>query len=198
MTPTRPTENSVEILSRAEWRRWLLENHARATGVWLITHKKRPGAPHVPNGELVEEALCFGWVDSLPRKLDLQRTMLWFAPRKRGSGWSKVNKEHITRLLAAGRMHRAGLTKIEAAKRDGSWKKLDAIETLATPADLSAAFALHPGSATHFEAFPRSAKRGILEWIAQARQPATRAQRIEETASLAAKNERANQWKPKK
>lgn len=122
--------------------------------------------------------------------------MLWFAPRKSGTGWSKLNKERVERLIAQGLMLPAGLAKVEAAKRDGSWTALDAIEALEIPPDLDKALSEQPEAKQHFEAFPRSVKRGILEWIAAAKKPETRAKRIAETAQLAAQNLRANQWRP--
>ncbi len=188
-------EATFQAESRAAWRRWLTQNYARADGIWLITFKKHSGRPHLDYADAVEEGLCFGWVDSKPGKVDAQRSKLWFAPRKPGTGWSKLNKERAERLIAAGSMHAAGLAKIAAAQADGSWSKLDAVEALEIPADLAQAFRQHAGSAKNFEAFPRSVKRSILEWILQAKKPETRAKRVTETASLAAKNIRANQWR---
>jgi uncharacterized protein YdeI (YjbR/CyaY-like superfamily) len=173
----------------------LAENHLRDEGIWLISYKKATGKQYFDYNDAVEEALCFGWIDSKPNKLDDERSMLWFAPRKVGTGWSRPNKERIERMLASGLMEQAGLEMIEAAKADGSWSSLDAIENLEIPPDLAGAFARHPQSAENFEAFPRSAKRGILEWIHTAKRAPTRAKRIEETASLAAQNIRANQWR---
>ena len=181
--------------TRAEWRAWLEANHARSGGVWLVFNKKTSGKPYLSYDEQVEEALCFGWVDSKGGKLDEERSMLYFAPRKPGSGWSKPNKERIRRLLEAGLMAPAGLAKLEAAQRDGSWEKLDAVEALEVPPDLEQAFTRFGGSKANFEAFPRSVRRGILEWIAQAKKPETRAKRVEETARLAEQNVRANQWR---
>ncbi len=189
--------NSVHPLTRAEWRAWLEANHTRRDGVWLVTFKKDTGLPRVEYDEAVEEALCFGWVDSKANKLDEQRSLLWFAPRKPRTGWSKPNKERVERMLAAGLMAPAGLAKIEAAKADGSWSKLDAVEALEIPPDLAEALAAYPSAAANFDAFPRSARRGILEWIVNARKPETRAQRVAETARLAEDNVRANQWRPK-
>lgn len=188
-------ENSTHPKSRAAWRKWLEKHHADAAGVWLISYKKHVGKPRVEYDEAVEEALCFGWIDSKPGKLDDERTMLWFSPRKPRSGWCKSNKERIERLIAEGLMAPAGLAKIEAAKVDGSWTKLDAVEMLEVPADLAAELAKYGEAAAHFEAFPRSVRRGILEWIVQAKKAETRSRRIEETARLAAENKRANQWR---
>ncbi len=190
-----PPENSVHPLSRAEWRSWLAQHYTRKEGVWLITYKKATGKPRIEYDEAVEEALCFGWIDSKPGKLDDERSLLWFAPRKPRTGWSRPNKERVERLIAAGLMTDAGLAKIEAAKQDGSWSLLDAVEALEIPPDLEAALAAYPAARQHFDAFPRSVKRGILEWILNAKTAATRSKRIEETARLAEENKRANQWR---
>jgi uncharacterized protein YdeI (YjbR/CyaY-like superfamily) len=164
-------------------------------GVWLITFRKASGKPRIEYDEAVEEALCFGWVDSKPNKLDEERAMLWFAPRKAGTGWSKLNKSRVEKLIASGLMTPAGLSKIEAAKKDGSWNALDNIEALKIPPDLAKALAANKTAQQYFNEFPRSVKRAILEWIASAKKPETRAKRIDETVSSAAKNIRANQWR---
>ena len=192
---SKPPPNSIHPTTRAAWRTWLKQNHTRAEGVWLISYKKATGKPRFEYDEAVEEALCFGWIDSKGNKLDDERSMLWFAPRKARTGWSKPNKARVEKLIAAGLMAPAGLAKIEAAKQDGSWNALDAIEALEIPPDLAAALAANPIAQQHFDAFPRSAKRGILEWIANAKKPETSAKRVEETARLAAENIRANQWR---
>jgi uncharacterized protein YdeI (YjbR/CyaY-like superfamily) len=121
--------------------------------------------------------------------------MLWFAPRKAGTGWSRLNKARASRAIDAGLMSEAGLARIAQAQRDGSWTKLDAVEALEIPPDLAAAFASHRPAAENFAAFPRFTKRAILEWIGSAKTAPTRAKRIAETATLAARNERANQWR---
>ena len=192
---TNPPDNSVHPKSRSAWRLWLEENHGRAEGVWLITYKKSTGKPRIDYDEAVEEALCYGWVDSKPNKLDDERSLLWFAPRKSGTGWSRPNKTRVEKLTAAGLMRPAVLAKVEAAKQDGSWVALDAVEALEIPVDLQQALAADPRAQAHFEAFPRSVKRGILEWITTAKRPETRAKRVSETAAQAAKNIRANQWR---
>lgn len=190
-------ENAIHPASLAEWRNWLAHHYAQPKGVWLVTYKKASGKQVFTFDQAIEEALCFGWIDSKPAKLDADRSMLWFAPRKPGSGWSKLNKERLERIEAAGKLTEAGIAKINAAKADGSWYLLDAIEALEIPADLAKEFANYPGAEANFEAFPGSAKRGILEWIVQAKRPQTRMKRIKETAELAAQNIRANQWQPK-
>ncbi|MEM8804503.1 MAG: YdeI/OmpD-associated family protein [Cyanobacteria bacterium P01_G01_bin.38] len=187
----------VEVTSRQQWRDWLTENHARTESIWLVTHKKAAGARHLPYDDIVEEALCFGWVDSLPRMLDAERTMLLLSPRKPKSAWSKLNKDRVAKMLAAGLMQPAGLKKIEQAKQNGAWSFLDDVEALIVPGDLQAVLDSYPHAAEHFENFPRSTKRGILEWIKMAKREATRAKRIAETARLAEENIRANQPKNK-
>jgi uncharacterized protein YdeI (YjbR/CyaY-like superfamily) len=186
--------NSVHPLSRAEWRQWLEKNHERKEGVWLVSFKKATGMPRFDYEEAVEEALCFGWIDSKGNKLDEERSMLWLAPRKPKTGWSKPNKIRIEKLTAAGLIAPAGLAKIEAAKQDGSWNALDSVEALEIPADLKKALAANRMAQQNFDVFPRSAKRAILEWISHAKKPETRAKRIEETVTQAEKNIRANQW----
>lgn len=198
MTAPRRPPNSTHPDTREAWRAWLAANYTRTEGVWLVLWKKASGRTPLAYDVLVEEALCFGWVDSKTNALDEHRSMLWIAPRKPKTGWSKPNKERVERAIAAGRMHPAGLAKIDAAKADGSWTKLDAVEALEVPEDLADALRAKPGAAANFDAFPRSAKRGILEWIIQAKRPATRAQRVSETARLAAQNIRANQWERSK
>ena len=186
--------NAVEPASRAAWRVWLDAHHATAPHTWLVTRKKAAGGPALTYAEAVEEALCVGWVDSVPRKLDAERSMLYFAPRKPGSGWSRVNKERVARLEAAGLLLPAGRARVDAARADGSWTRLDDVENGIVPGDLARALAVLPGAAEAWAEFPRSATRGILEWIQQAKRPETRARRVAETVEKAACGERANAW----
>src|SRR6476469_11269592 len=123
-------DERVQPDSVAAWRAWLAEHHTRGTGIWLVTGRAGSAGPKISYEESVEQALCFGWVDSKGRSLDAERTMLWFAPRKRGSGWARTNKERIERLTAGGLMSPAGLAVIDAAKADGSWTLLDDVEDL--------------------------------------------------------------------
>jgi uncharacterized protein YdeI (YjbR/CyaY-like superfamily) len=181
--------------TRAQWRAWLTEHAEDGTGVWLVTWKKASGKPVLSYDEAVTEALAFGWVDSKGGRLDEERTMLWFTRRRKGSGWARPNKRRIEELERDGRMTDAGRRVVEAAKADGSWTLLDDVEDLVVPDDLSAAFDAVPGSRAHWEAFPRSAKRAVLEWIVQAKRLETRARRVEEAAAAAGCGERANQWR---
>jgi len=185
----------VEVGSPAEWREWLRENHTRTTGIWLVTHKKRNAEKHVPHEAIVEEALAYGWVDSRPRSLDERRSQLLLTPRKPGSNWSRKNKERVQQLLAEDRMTPAGLAVVEAAKADGSWSRLDAVENLLEPVELQRALDRSAAARANWDAFPRSTRRAILEWIGNAKRADTREKRIAETARLAAENIRANQWR---
>jgi uncharacterized protein YdeI (YjbR/CyaY-like superfamily) len=187
----------VHAETREAWRAWLEANHRQTAGVYLVSWRKHTGKPTMPYGDSVEEALCFGWVDSVVAKLDADRSMLYFAPRKKGSGWSRPNKERVARLEAAGLLAPAGQAIIDAARADGSWTKLDDVENLIVPSDLAAALAQRKGATENWDAFPRSVRRGVLEWILQAKRPETRAARVTETADAAERNERAHQWRPK-
>lgn len=186
-----PPEDSVHPEDRTAWRRWLEANHGDSRGVWLVTWRKASGRIPLSYEESVEEALCFGWVDSLGRALDDDRTMLRFTPRKPGSAWSRPNKERVARLEAAGLMAPAGSATIAIARENGSWTRLDDVEEGIVPPDLEVAFDQRPGAREQFDAFPRSVRRGILEWIVQAKRPETRARRVLETATLAQRGERA-------
>lgn len=177
---------------RATWRAWLHANHAAATGAWLVTWRKGHG-PVLDYGDAVEEALCYGWVDSTAGRVDDARTKLYFGPRKPRSVWSASNKQRVERLIAAGQMQPAGLAAIERAKANGAWTELDEIEQGIVPDDLAAALEAHAPAAERFAAFPWSARRAILVWIAAARRPETRAARVLETAVRAARNERASE-----
>jgi uncharacterized protein YdeI (YjbR/CyaY-like superfamily) len=184
----------IEIASRDALRHWLTRHHEQKDSIWLVTWKK-PDPRYIPYGDVVEEALCFGWVDSLPRKLDERQSMLLLSPRKARSAWSKLNRDRVERLMAAGLMMPAGLKVVEDAKAAGLWTKLDAVEALEIPDDLAKAFLKSKTAHTNFDAFPKSTRRGILEWILQAKKPETRAARIAETVEKAKDNIRANQWR---
>lgn len=186
----------VHADDRATWRAWLEANHAGTRGAWLVLWRPRSArarsGPTVLDYEgAVEEALCFGWVDSTGGAIDDERTRLYFAPRKPRSGWAATNKARIERLLADGRMASAGLAAIQRAKANGSWEILDSAERLEVPDDLAAALAALPTAALNFGAFPPSARKQLLTWVAFAVRPETRADRIRQVAEAAARNERA-------
>ena len=176
----------VSARDRGEWRAWLAEHHASAPGVWLILSKKGGGQPGVMYDEAVEEALCFGWIDSTTSALDGERYRQIFTPRKRKSPWSKSNKERVARLLAVGLMAPAGLAAVEAAKREGTWTMLDGVEDLQVPDDLRAALAADPVAEAFFAAYNASTRKQLLWWVVNAKRPETRQRRIERIVADAA------------
>jgi uncharacterized protein YdeI (YjbR/CyaY-like superfamily) len=175
---------------RATWRAWLEANHATARGAWLVTWRARAGRPFLDYEAAIEEALCVGWIDSTAGRYDDERGKLYFSPRKRRSVWAATNKARVERLLAAGRMRPAGMAAVERAKADGSWTVLDGPERLEVPADLAVALESNPPAAANFDAFPPSARKMLLGWIATAVRPETRASRITKVAAAAQRNER--------
>ena len=183
---------------RETWRAWLAKNHAIKKAVWLIYYKLASGKLRVSYNDVVDEAICFGWIDSKPNKLDAERSIQFFAPRNPKSNWSKLNKERVTRLIKAGLMTAAGLQVIELAKKNGAWDALNVVVTLEPPADLKAALAKDPKAMAFFNAFPKSSQKNILEWIHNAKQAETRQKRIAETVKLAADNIRANHYRQPK
>ena len=174
--PVAVDRAQLDVGSRAELRRWLEENHESSPGVWFVRWKK--GRPrHVPYGDIAEEALCFGWIDSQARPLDDDRSLILLTPRRPNSKWSKVNKERIERLEAAGQMHPAGLATVDQAKASGTWNALDDVDALVEPPDLTEALDRNPAARHTWDGFPPSAKRAILTWILSAKRPETRAKR---------------------
>ncbi|MFN7327468.1 MAG: YdeI/OmpD-associated family protein, partial [Chitinophagales bacterium] len=181
---------------RAAWRWWLEQHHQEESSIWLVIFKKESGIPSIYYPEAVEEALCFGWIDSKPNKRDEQSYYQFFSKRSPKSNWSKVNKDKVTTLIEKGLMQPAGMAMVELAQQNGTWNALEEVENVSLPPDLEACFKQDPTAFVHWEAFPRSAKRGILEWIQNAKKPETRLKRIQETVRLAALNQRANQYRP--
>ncbi len=183
--------------NRNEWRKWLQKNHSSEQNVWLIMYKKETGILSVSYEEVVEEALCFGWIDSKSNKRDDESRFLYIATRKPRSPWSALNKSRIDRLIKENKMTAAGLDKIKIAKKDGSWKMLDKIEALEMPAVLVKAFAKNKKGLANFEKFPPSVKKQLFFWVDSAKTTLTKEKRIVEIITSAEKNIRANQWKPK-
>lgn len=167
--------------ARPAWREWLASNLDRREGLWVVYRKKSSSLDGPVYVDLVEEALCSGWIDSRVRRVDDDRVMQWFSPRRAGGLWSAVNKERIDRLVRAGQMTESGQAAIDRAKADGSWSQLDQVDALIVPPDLRAALDATPDAALAYEALGDSAKKQYLWWIQSAKRPATRADRIKET-----------------
>lgn len=155
--------------------------------------KKNSGIPSLTWEEAVDEAICFGWIDSVRNKRDDDSFYQYFAKRKPKSGWSDVNKKKVEKLTAEGKMAPAGIATVELAKKNGTWDALNAIEVLSEPDDLVKALKKNKIAHNHWKAFPRSTKRAILSWIQDAKQPATRKRRIDQTVADAAVNIRTTQ-----
>jgi uncharacterized protein YdeI (YjbR/CyaY-like superfamily) len=167
------------------WRAWLAKNHATETCIWIIYYKQHTKLPSIKYSEAVDVALCFGWIDSTARPIDEDTYMQYFCKRKPNSTWSRVNKLKIERLLAEGLMAEAGLQCIEVAKQNGSWIILDDVENLVIPQVLETAFTKYKNAKINFEAFSKSDKRNMLQWIKLAKREETIAKRAEEIAELA-------------
>ncbi|HEX2630231.1 MAG TPA: YdeI/OmpD-associated family protein [Chitinophagaceae bacterium] len=192
--------NGVEVFypkSRKEWRAWLQKNGQEKKNVWLLLYNKQSGKPTLTMPEAVEEALCFGWIDSKANKRDEESRYQSFAKRKPGGTWSKINKARVKQLINEGLMQETGMEMIRIAKKNGSWTKLDTIDRLEIPDDLQKALNKNKTALQHFNAFPPSSKKIILLWISTAKTEVTRSKRIAEAVTLAAVNKRANHYQPK-
>ena len=177
------------------WRNWLRKNSKKKKSVWLVYYKPASGKTRVSYNDAVDEAICYGWIDSKPNTLDALRSIQFFAPRNPKSNWSRVNKARVEKLIKAGRITEHGLAVIEMAKKNGSWDALNEVEEMIIPADLQQALQKNKKANQYFMAFPRSSKKNILEWIHNAKQAGTRQKRIEETVHLAAVDIRANHYR---
>jgi uncharacterized protein YdeI (YjbR/CyaY-like superfamily) len=182
--------NRFYARNREEWHKWLEENHEISPGIWLIYYKKNSDKPKVEYEDAVEEALSFGWIDSKANTLDEEKYMQVFTPRKAGSIWSKSNKERVQKLIQQGRMHPAGIKKVEAAKKEGTWNFLDDIEELKIPEDLKLELLKNSKANENFNGYPDSVKKQVLYWIAMAKREETRKRRINKVIDSALKNEK--------
>lgn len=191
----KPEQKSTQAKNAAAWRKWLEKNHEKETCVWLLIHHKDSGVPSVYYAQAVEEALCFGWIDSRPNKRDDKSYYLFFAKRKPKSRWSKINRQRVSKLARLGKITAAGLAMVNLAKKTGTWSALDHIDNMVIPSDLMSALTANKKAHQHFDAFPPSSKKIILEWISNAKRAETRTRRIDEAVKLAARNVRANHYK---
>lgn len=181
--------------NQQQWRKWLQKNHEKKQSIWLIYYKKSSGVPTISWSEAVDEALCFGWIDSTKKTLDEERSIQFFTKRKARSTWSKINKAKVQKLIEEGSMMAAGLKIIELAKENGSWSVLDEVEELTVPIDLEEEFKKHPGSKTYFLGLSKSVKKMILQWLVLAKRTETRQKRIAEIAELAAQKLKPKQFR---
>lgn len=166
--------------SREDWRQWLEENHRSKSSVWLVYYSKKSNVPSISWREAVDEALCFGWIDSTTKKVNDSSFIQYFSKRKPESIWSKINKEVVQFLIDNERMTAAGFKSIEIAKENGSWTILDEVEELIIPAVLEIAFNKHKGSKDYFLSLSKSKRKMILSWIVLAKRQETKQKRIDE------------------
>ncbi len=189
-----PDYKATHPKNRKQWRQWLEKNHSSSPGIWFTYFKKETGKPRVSYEEAVEEALCFGWIDSLPRKLDEERTMLKFTPRKPKSVWSQLNKTRVEKLIAEKQMMPAGLASIVLAKKNGSWDILTGSDKAAInnemPEDMEKLFSKNKKAKAHFQNFSFSIRKQFLAWIDSAKRPETRKARIVQTILMASHNKK--------
>ncbi len=186
MTKTENFEQ-VEVTTAIQLREWLLKNHTQKESIWLVTYKKQVPEKYISVQEVLDELLCFGWIDGIRRKLDLDRTMQLIAPRK-VEHWAQTYKDRFAKLEKLGLVHQAGTNSVLASKQNGLWNFMDDVDALIKPDDLVKCLNEHPPAMEFFETFSKSNKRFILRWIKLAKTPATRQKRILETATLASKN----------
>lgn len=179
-----------------EWRNWLEKNHKTEKSVWLIIFKNGSSIPSIKYPEAVNEALCFGWIDSKPNKRDDLSYYQFFARRNPSSRWSGLNKRKVKELIAQGKMTDEGFKMIRIARETGTWSALDNVEKMIVPEDLQLQFDNNKEALTNWQHFPPSSKKIILEWILSAKRTTTRQKRITETVNLAAQNIRANHYRP--
>ena len=173
---------------KEEWRKWLELNHKKKDAVWLIFYKKKSPNHNLSWSESVDEALCYGWIDSLMKPIDAEKYKQYFSKRKAKSNWSRVNKDKVKHLIDQGRMQAAGFKSIEIAKENGSWTFLDDVENLVVPEDLKEEFVKFQGSLEYFESLSKSTKKSLLYWVVSAKRKETRQKRILEIADNASRN----------
>lgn len=179
--------------NRREWRGWLEEHHQIKQSVWVIYYKKNSPKYSMAWSEAVDEALCFGWIDSTRRTLDEERFMQFFTRRKPGSVWSKINKDKVERLIGEGLMTAAGHASIETAKKNGNWNILDEVEDMIMPKDLEKALKAHPGAKIFFMSLSPSVRKNAFYWIAMAKRAETRQKRIDTVADASRRKEKIRQ-----
>jgi uncharacterized protein YdeI (YjbR/CyaY-like superfamily) len=182
-----PELKKVRPKSRAAWREWLDQHHASSQGVWLVYAKKHTGLPTLSYEDAVQEALCFGWIDSLMKSIDDRFHMQWFTPRKPKSAWSETNKARLARLTKAGLMAPAGVAAVAAAKKSGTWNAYTDVDKLTIPPELKRAFDVNPDARKNWTTYTPSAQRSFLHMVGNAKRPETREKYIKRVIDLVAK-----------
>lgn len=181
--------------NQQDWRKWLELNHKEKDAVWLIFYRKKSPNYNLSWSDSVDEALCFGWIDSVKKTIDKEKYRQYFSKRRTKSNWSKVNKDKVKTLIEQGLMREAGYKSIAIAKENGSWTFLDAVEALIVPEDLKREFENHKGSMEYFESLSKSAKKILLYWVVSAKRKETRQKRVLEIAVNASENLKPKQFR---
>ena len=181
--------DQVVIASQEELRSWLMKHHTQSESVWLVTYKKSEPSKYVSRWDVLDELICFGWIDGIRRKLDDKKTMQLISPRK-VEHWAKTYKERAAKLIDANKMHASGLKAIEVSKSNGMWNFMDDVDNLIVPKDLSQELAKLNGATDFFNAINPSSKRFVLRWIKLAKTEKTRINRIKKLARLSANGEK--------
>ncbi len=180
---------------KKDWRNWLEQNHTKKDAVWLILYKKKSPDHNLSWGESVEEALCFGWIDSVKKTVDAKKYRQYFSKRKAKSNWSKINKDKVKVLIDQGLMEKAGYKSIEIAKKNGSWTILDEVEALVIPEDLKQELAKYIGAKEFFESLSTSDKKILLYWVVSAKRKETRQKRVLEIVKNASSKLKPKQFR---
>ena len=180
---------------KQDWRKWLELNHSKKDAIWLIFYKKKSPNHNLSWGESVDEALCFGWIDSVKKTIDTEKYIQYFSRRKAKSNWSKINKDKVKILIEQGLMEAAGSKSIEIAKENGSWIFLDEVEALLIPEDLKREFVNYKGSMEYFDSLSKSVKKILLHWVVSAKRKETRQKRILEIVENASNNLKPKQFR---
>ena len=183
--------SKLYITTREEWRSWLEENQSKEKEVWLIYYKKHTGVPRIPYDDAVEEALCFGWIDSIVKRIDDERYMQKFTPRNDKSEWSELNKKRVKKLIENSSMTEAGLAKIKTAKKNGSWERVfESVKAYEMPVELNGALKSNKVANTFFDKLSPSYKKQYINWIASAKKEETRQRRAKKAVSLLSKKKK--------
>ena len=179
------------VTDRDQWRDWLCEHHAAEAGIWLVFYKKAASKPTIEYEAAVEEALCFGWIDSIIKRIDAKKYVRKFTPRKDKSDWSALNRKRVAKMIKAGQMTAEGLAKIKAAKKNGSWNQDGKTSrSLEMPGEFAKALSGNKKAKEHFEKLAPTYRRHYLGWIAAARRPETKKRRVDESIALLEKGEK--------
>ncbi len=192
---SRNSENRIYPKNASEWSEWLKENHENLESVWVVMYKKKAPNPSMTWSEAVDEALCYGWIDSVKKSQDEFSYLHYYSKRKAKSTWSRINKDKVEVLIGSGKMRDAGMKCIDIAKKNGSWSILDSVDALIVPEDLKLAFDQHPKSEDYYGSLSKSDRKILLYWVISAKRPETRQKRVLEIAKNASQNEKPKQFR---